>query len=306
MKPTQSLVAVYVKLLLTAAFWGGTFIAGRAISATVEPFSAAFLRFAIAGIVLLGITKTIDGRFPRIRRHHIIPILLMGMTGIFAYNAFFFKGLKLIEAGRASVIIAINPIFIAIFSALLFQERLTPQKIVGILLSVSGAFAVITKGHVFTIFQEQIGTGEIYIFGCVVSWVAYSLIGKAVMRDLSPLHAVTLSVIAGTLMLAIPAYMEGLLHNVGQYGWLEWGSFTYLGVCGTVLGFIWYYQGIRAIGPTKAGLFINFVPISAILLAFFLLREPVTVSLAFGVLLVSSGVYLTNKRDNTQKTERAF
>jgi drug/metabolite transporter (DMT)-like permease len=99
-------------------------------------------------------------------------------------------------------------------------------------------------------------------------------------------------------MLAIPAYMEGILHDIAYYGWLEWGSFTYLGVCGTVLGFIWYYQGIRTIGPTKAGLFINFVPISAILLAFFLLHEPVTLSLAFGVLLVSIGVYLANKREH--------
>lgn len=298
MKHTDSLISVYLKLLLTAMFWGGTFIAGRAISATVGPFSAAFLRFGIATILLLLITKTTDGRFPRIKRHQIVPIFFMGLMGIFTYNALFFSGLRHIEAGRASVIIANNPIFIAFFSALFFKERLSPQKIVGILLSVSGAFVVITKGHVFTIFQEHIGVGELYIFGCVVSWVAYSLIGKAVMRDLSPLHSVTLSVIAGTLMLVIPAYMEGILQNIGQYEWLEWGSFTYLGVCGTVLGFIWYYQGIRAIGPTKAGLFINFVPISAILLAFFLLHEPVTLSLAFGVLLVSSGVYLTNKREN--------
>jgi drug/metabolite transporter (DMT)-like permease len=196
------------------------------------------------------------------------------------------------------VIIANNPIFIALFSVLLFKERLTPQKIIGVLLSVSGALVVITKGRLLTIFQEHVGLGEIYIFGCVASWVAYSLIGKAVMRDLSPLHSVTLSVIAGTLMLATPAYMEGILHDIAHYRWLEWGSFTYLGACGTVLGFIWYYQGIRAIGPTKAGLFINFVPISAILLAFFLLNEPVTLSLAFGVLLVSIGVYLANKREH--------
>jgi drug/metabolite transporter (DMT)-like permease len=298
MKHTESLLLVYCKLLLTAIFWGGTFIAGRAISTTVKPFSAAFLRFAVATVLLLVITKATEGRFPRIKRHQIIPILLMGMIGIFTYNALFFRGLQQIEAGRASVIIANNPIFIALFSALLFKERLTPQKIIGVLLSVSGAIVVITKGNPLTIFQEHIGLGEIYIFGCVASWGAYSLIGKAVMRDLSPLHSVTLSVIAGTLMLATPAYMEGILHDIAHYRWLEWGSFTYLGVCGTVLGFIWYYQGIRAIGPTKAGLFINFVPISAILLAFFLLNEPVTLSLAFGVLLVSIGVYLANKREH--------
>jgi drug/metabolite transporter (DMT)-like permease len=76
---------------------------------------------------------------------------------------------------------------------------------------------------------------------------------------------------------------------------LEWANIFYLGFFGTVMGFLWYYQGIREIGPTRAGLFINFVPISAILLAFLFLEEPVTISLLIGTLLVSSGVYLTNR-----------
>jgi drug/metabolite transporter (DMT)-like permease len=68
----------------------------------------------------------------------------------------------------------------------------------------------------------------------------------------------------------------------------------YLGFFGTVLGFVWYYEGIKKIGPTKAGLFINVVPLSAVVLAFFLLNEPLTLSLLIGAVLVSSGIYLTN------------
>ena len=68
------------------------------------------------------------------------------------YNALFFKGLHYIKAGRAAVIIANNPIVIALFSALLFKERLTPLKILSLLLSVSGALIVVTKGHILTIF----------------------------------------------------------------------------------------------------------------------------------------------------------
>jgi drug/metabolite transporter (DMT)-like permease len=62
-----------------------------------------------------------------------------------------------------------------------------------------------------------------------------------------------------------------------------------------VLGFVWFYEGIKKIGPTKAGLFINFVPISAILMAFLFLDEPLTFSLLVGALLVTTGVYLTNR-----------
>jgi drug/metabolite transporter (DMT)-like permease len=73
-------------------------------------------------------------------------------------------------------------------------------------------------------------------------------------------------------------------------------SMFYLGFFGTVIGFVWYYEGIKKIGPMKASLFINFVPISAVVMAFFILDEPITLSLFIGTLLVCSGVYLTNKR----------
>jgi drug/metabolite transporter (DMT)-like permease len=74
---------------------------------------------------------------------------------------------------------------------------------------------------------------------------------------------------------------------------MEWLGIFYLGFFGTVLGFVWYYEGIRAIGATKASQFINFVPISAVLLAFLWLAEPFTSSLVIGTGLVWTGVYLT-------------
>ncbi|MFC1578366.1 DMT family transporter, partial [Thermodesulfobacteriota bacterium] len=135
---------------------------------------------------------------------------------------------------------------------------------------------------------------EVYIFGCVASWVVFSLIGKAVMNDLSPLRSVTYTSIVGTLFLAAPAFLEGGFGFLG-YSLSEWALIFYLGFFGTVLGFLWYYQGIQKIGPTRAGLFINFVPISAILLAFIFLGEAITMSLLIGTLLVSLGVYLTNR-----------
>jgi drug/metabolite transporter (DMT)-like permease len=76
---------------------------------------------------------------------------------------------------------------------------------------------------------------------------------------------------------------------------VDWLSICYLGIFGTVVGFVWYYQGVERIGPTKAGLFINFVPIFAILFSFLILKEEITISLAAGAVLVISGVYLTNK-----------
>jgi drug/metabolite transporter (DMT)-like permease len=285
---------IYVKLLLTAVFWGGTFVAGRSLVQDVGPFSAAFFRFAIASVFLVGLTWKIEGKLPVLKRAQVLPVLLLGATGVFSYNLFFFKGLKLITAGRAAIIVANNPVFIALLSAFIFKEKLNVIKAAGITLSVSGAMVAISRGNLGEVLQGNLGWGEFYIFLCVASWVAFSLLGKAVMSGLSPLASVTYSSITGTVLLCVPAYREGLTDCI-YYSLSDWWDIFYLGFFGTVLGFVWFYEGINQIGPTKAGLFINFVPISAILSAYLILDEPLTVSLLIGTILVTSGVYLTNR-----------
>ena len=79
------------------------------------------------------------------------------------------------------------------------------------------------------------GKGELAIFGCVVSWVSYSLMGKPLMQSLSPMASVCYSAIAGTLMLFFPALGHGLFSNIPSYGAMDWVSLFYLGFFGTVL-----------------------------------------------------------------------
>lgn len=263
----------------------------------VGPFAASFLRFAIASVFLLFITWRVDRKLPALKRAQIIPVILLGMTGVFAYNVLFFKGLKIIEAGRASLIIANNPIFITLFASYFFKEKLNPIKVTGIIISVIGAIIVISRGNPIELLNGNVGWGELYIFCCVLTWVAYTLIGKAIMTELSPIVSVSYSSAVGAVALFVPAYFEGMMRDLVHYSTADWFGIFYLGFFGTVLGFVWYYQGIKIIGPMKASQFLNFVPISAVLLAFFMLGESITLSLLVGTIFVISGVYLTNRAD---------
>jgi len=284
----------YIKLILTAFFWGGTFIAGKAIADNVDPYSAAFLRFAIASFFLVIFTRIHEGRLPKVNLRQFMVILFLGLTGILAYNILFFTGLSIINANRASLIIATNPIFISLGSALFFKEKLTPFKILGLALSVSGALVIISGGNIMEIFTSGIGMGELAIFGCVASWVSYSIMGKTLMNHLSPLTSVCYSSLVGTALLLLPALAKGTFLKLTGYGFQDWFSLFYLGFFGTVLGFFWYYQAIQKIGPMKSGVFINFVPVSAIILAYFILGEPITPTILIGAVLVISGVFMTN------------
>jgi len=283
---------IYLKLVLTMIFWGGTFVAGRQLAGQMGPFAAAFIRFTIATACLLAFVRAREGGLPRLDRRSLLGVLLLGATGVFAYNAFFFTGLASVPAGRAAVIIAANPIGIALGAALFFGEGVTGRQALGIALSVAGAAEVIGHGAPLSLFASGLTPGDAAILGCVVSWSAYSLLGKAVMSRVSPLGAVTWSSLAGTLLLLPPALVEGLAP--AAYPWSAWMAAAYLGVFGTVLGFTWFYEGILAVGPSRAGVFINLVPVSAVIMAWFVLDEPVDLSLLAGGGLVLAGVWLTN------------
>ncbi len=286
---------IYLKLWLTTVFWGGAFVAGKHVSGHLGPFAIAFLRFAIASVLLFALIWKKERHLPRLDWMHIVGVLVLGATGIFAYNTMFFKGLSLIEASRASLIIATCPAFIALASAVFFRDKLSRPRIAGILLSVLGAMIVVSRGDIGQALAGGIGQGELFILACVLNWVAYSLLGKVVMRTLSPLATVFYSVVAGTVALFIAACFEGLGPNLRAVSVVDWLAIIYMAVFATVIGFVWFYEGVDQIGATRAGLFINFVPIFAVLLAFLILGEPITTSLGIGALCVLSGVYLTNR-----------
>ncbi len=289
-------VFTYISLVFTMLLWGGTFIAGRLLAGSMEPASAAFLRFFIASAAMLVVTRLVEKRLIIPKGRLWIPLILLGMTGVFAYNVFFFSGLQLITAGRASLIISCTPLVITIFAALFLGERLTPLKAFGVLLSLTGAVIVISNGHPGTLFTGGFGPGEQALVGCVLSWSAYSLIGRSVVATLSPLNAVCYSSMIGTVLLSIPAADEGLFGRLATISFLDWAGLAYLGLGGTALGFSLYYQGIKKIGAMRAGIFINLVPLFSILLSWLILGESVKIIVLTGGFLVLTGVTLTNIR----------
>lgn len=289
----------YIKLFFTVAFWGGAFIAGKIISESVQPFTAATLRFLVGSFFLVIFTRRKEGKFLRLDFKQTFLFIILGLSGIVGYNYFFFSGLTMISPSRASLIIALTPAVVSIFSALFLGEKLSQQNILGIIISLFGAAVVISKGYLLGIFKGNLGSGELLIIGCVICWMLYSVLGKAAMKSLPPVVVITFPCLFGTIALLPPAYLETGFRNIADYPIEVWFSIFYLGFFGTFLGFWWYYEGINKIGVSRTAVFMNFVPIWAIALDVLILKEKITISLIIGAFLVISGVYLTNRRKET-------
>ena len=290
-------MAIYLKLLFVMLVWGGTFTSARLLGNELDPPISAFIRFLLASSFLLVLLYFKEGSFPRVNKKQFLFLLGMGLTGIAMYNLLFFYGLVHTEAGRGSLITATNPLLTALGAAFIFKERFTLMRMVGFLLCVGGAILIITKGDISSLMKEGIGTGELAFIGCALSWAAYTLIGRFMSDQLSSLAVIAYASCIGTVVLFVAALNADLVTAVKSLTMNAGLNLLYLSLLATVISFVWFQEGIKALGAAKAAVFIYFMPVSAVFWAWLILDEKFTLVLAFGATLVISGIYLVNKKE---------
>jgi drug/metabolite transporter (DMT)-like permease len=286
---------VYLTLTLTAMFWGGTFSAGRLLAPRLEPAAIAAFRFLLATALLAGWLAISRGGLPRPRPRQWLGIAILAASGVFAYNLFFFSGLQSVEAGRAALIIALNPGAIALASHWFSGEALGPWRVAGITLSLCGALVVVSRGDLAGLVATGVGGGEALLLGCVASWTLYTLAGKRLLTGMAPLPVVAYASGVGAALLLGLAALRGALDVSALADPVTAGGILYFALFGTVLAFVWYYDGVRAIGAARAAQFINLVPVFGVTFGALLLGEAVTGALLAGGVLVVAGLWLTHR-----------
>src|SRR5262245_59159021 len=281
------------------------YTAGRVVAQLLPNFTSATLRFAVASAILVALAYAREDGLPRLDRRRFGAMLALALTGAFAFNAFFFASLQRIPAGVGALIQALNPVGIAVGAALVYGDRLTCWRWLGIALALAGAAGVVGKPEdpaADTAAGRYLG--EALMLGSVASWIAYTLIGRSVLVWTSSLGATTWAALFGTLLLGACAVFEhpwAALTALPLKGWLAIG---YLGAFGTVLAFLWYNQGVQRLGPTRAAVFTNLVPVFGVAIAALMLGEPIVASMVVGGLMVIAGVALTNRRDAFSASSR--
>ena len=232
-QPTR---ASYVKLLLTALFWGGTWVAGRVAVSEAAPLAVASWRFLIAALVLGGLLIAREG-WPRWSAGQWSKLSALGLSGVFFYNVFFLYGLQRVEAGRGALVVAFIPAMIALVDWLAFGLPMSPRKALGVVLALVGCLLVVTRGHPMQLFTGEVGLGEWLLLGTAVSWVAYTLISRHCSREFSALAMTFGGCLTGWAMLTAAALADGSLFALSATTWRGGSAIVFLGVFGTALAF---------------------------------------------------------------------
>jgi drug/metabolite transporter (DMT)-like permease len=276
-------------------FWGGTWVAARYAVQTVAPLGVAVWRFLFAAASLLALVLWKYRRLPALTRRELLLVIGLGATGIFLYNLCFLYGIRHIAAGRGALVVATTPVVTLLAAAWLLKEGMTMLKALGSLFALIGCLTVIGKGDPFALLGGKVGAGETLILGCALMWAAYTLLGRIGTRTLPALVMTAYACSAGFVMLLAAALLDDPARLVPDYSVGAWGAILFLGLLGTTLCFTWFSAAVQDIGAQRASIFINLVPVAAVLQGAWLLGERLDPSILAGGALVITGVLLTQR-----------
>ncbi len=288
-----------VLMILTALVWAGLFPTGKVALRSIPPFPFAAIRLTIgAALLFLYLHRKNDAQempvnwTPRL----VGSFLFLGFTGYLLSVGGSYQGLRLTTATNAALLNAASPIAIALLAAIFLREKMSAKMLLGIVISIVGVGVIVTRGSWQVITASAYNPGDLIIVATLFAWGIYTTYGRHLMQVVSPLAATTYAYIAGATYLLIACWLtewEGW--QVAETRWDSWLAVAYQSTLGTFAHF-WYYQAVEILGPSRAGVFINLVPVMAIGIAYVFLDEALTLPHLVGGLIVLVGVGVAARR----------
>ncbi|KEK26353.1 DMT family transporter [Bacillus gaemokensis] len=292
---------MYVLMLLVPLFWGGSFATAEHVITEIPPLVAATIRFALAGVILMIIVSARSQWNMGLLRRNWKGLLFVSLTGIFGYNAFFFVGLHYTSTMNGSLIIATMPVFVTIGAILFFKETWSIKIAMSLILSLVGVIIIITKGSLHVFLSLSFNKGDLLFIAALVCGVLYSLTGKAVMKDVSPLFTTMIMTVLGSIFLAGISVFEGGWEKVPALSIQGWLEMLYMVVCGTLIGYIVFNKGVEEIGASKASMYLNITPIVATIISVVLYGAVITWQQLLGMIIILIGVYIATVQVSRKK-----
>lgn len=281
---------IYLLVTISAFFWGANFLLGGYVLDDIQPLWAAALRFVLGAALMFAIAGLKREDLVTPLRKHFAPYVMLGTMGIVAFNLFFFYALRYASANDAALIMATNPLFTTMLAALMLGERPSVRHLIALPIALAGVAVVVTQGKMNTLLTLQFSTGDMLMLVADLFWALYNVLCRRYMPKASPLANTTWIMAAGAAILLCVALGSGA--HLAPLGTRAAVSMTVMVIGGTVLAYLFWSMGIARLGASRTAIFINLVPVFAMLLGAVLAAAPSSAQLTGG-LLVLGGVIIT-------------
>lgn len=280
-----------IGIIIASLFWSTAGVS-KILVRSFDPYTAAFIRFGIASLVLLPIFLK-QNKLNQIDFLKVIPIAILSTGNIL----FFYLGIKTSTANASTIIYATTPLVVLILARFLISERISNQKLTGIVIGLFGALLIgvlpsFEKG------QRISGdlTGNVFFGLAMLSWAFYTIGSR---------HLISSKKITGFQLSSISIFLSALIF--GATSSVHWKQsyvsllssptnlllFLHLGILVTVATYLLYQWSIQHSSATTASLNLYIQPVFAVLFNMLFLGERITTGFIIGSVFVFLGIVTT-------------
>jgi len=294
-RPTQRLYSWPGLLLtLTAVFWAGNTVAARLAIDQISPFMLTTLRWVLVAAVLWPVYGG------KIRKHwgqirpRLFAIVMLAVLGMSGFNALYYVAAHYTSAINMGILQGALPIFVLAGAYLAHGTRGGLVQLAGVLITAVGVVVVATRGEPLAILEVEFNKGDLAMLAACVLYAFYTVALRD--RPLMPGAAffTLLALIAAVTSLPLVA-LEALTTGVTMPTLQGWLVTAWVAIFPSTLSQLFYLRGVDLIGPGRAGVYVNLVPVFSAVLAVVLIDEPFAAFHAVALVLVIGGIWLAQR-----------
>jgi len=287
----------YILLTLTALFWSGNFIVGKAASIyEIPPFSLNFYRWLFAFIILFPFTYKEIIANKKYVLENLGFFIILGITSITIFNSIVYYSLYHTQVISGVLMISTIPVWIMFIASLLKIEKTNIFQIIGVILSLTGVICIITKADFELIRNMDFNKGDLSMVVAMFSWAIYSALLRKKTYKISQIALLEVIIICGFVFL-IPIYFIEM--SLGYKVILEIPfilTLSYVVLFPGIIAFLFWIKGIAFIGANRAGVFLHLMPIFGAIMAIVIFKEKFMLYHFLGAAFIIVGIILSNRK----------
>jgi drug/metabolite transporter (DMT)-like permease len=298
------MLGTYLLLATGMAIFGSGTPVSKVVTDAFPVFTASGARMLLATLVLVPLMvaqrrrEGSSGLVPGLSRRDWLLVGGIAVAGMFLFSVFMLYGMKEVTGAIGGVVMATTPAVTAAGSVLFLRDRLDRWKALAIGCAVGGVLAV-NVGGAGGSGGDDVLLGSLLVFGAVCGEAAYTLLGKRMTAEITPLALAALAATLAMLLFAPLAIAQLDQLSWGEPELTDWLALLWWGLGTMALGSVLWYRGVSRVAGTTASAFMGVMPISALLLSYLLLGESFELYQAVGMAAVLAGIWAVTRSESS-------